>query len=74
MCAYMFYLYYSYIYLQIVFGIFRIGFLTKLFSRPFQSGFIFAISVLTILSVGKNLFGIQIQSYSGPLSMIWVIK
>ncbi|XP_078494478.1 prestin-like isoform X2 [Ciona intestinalis] len=60
--------------LLIAFSLFHLGIVTKLFPRPLISGFIFAASVLTIISQLKTLFGVSVKSYSGPLTSVYVVR
>ncbi|WP_342618445.1 SulP family inorganic anion transporter [Rhodoferax sp. GW822-FHT02A01] len=47
--------------LTLVFGIFRLGFLSQLLSRPVVSGFISGSAVLIIISQLKFMLGIQVK-------------
>nr|XP_026693378.1 solute carrier family 26 member 10-like isoform X2 [Ciona intestinalis] len=60
--------------LLIAFSLFHLGIVTKLFPRPLISGFIFAASVLTMISQLKTLFGVSVRSYSGPLTSVYVVR
>ena len=47
--------------LQLLFGVFRLGFFTNFLSHPILNGFISAASIIIIGSQLKNLFGIETE-------------
>ncbi|MFO7673145.1 MAG: sulfate permease, partial [Lutibacter sp.] len=57
--------------LQILFGIFKLGFLVNFLSRPVISGFTSAAALIIALSQLKHLFGIDIQRNNQIHSLVY---
>jgi high affinity sulfate transporter 1 len=53
-------------------GIFRLGFVTELLSKPIRYGYMNGIALVVLISQLPKLFGFSIES-SGPLRDLWAI-
>src|SRR5688572_3502642 len=53
-------------------GIFRLGFVTELLSKPIRHGYMNGIALVVLISQLPKLFGFSIES-SGPLRDVWAI-
>ncbi|MCL6682669.1 SulP family inorganic anion transporter [Sphingomonas alba] len=56
----------------IVAGLFRLGFVTELLSKPIRYGYMNGIALAVLISQLPKLFGFKIES-SGPLRDLWAI-
>ena len=59
--------------LMLAFGLFRLGFLSQLLSRPVISGFISGSAVLIVVSQLKSLLGIEISETTAIQTLISII-
>ncbi|XP_039616460.1 chloride anion exchanger-like [Polypterus senegalus] len=59
---------------QLGLGILQVGFIVIYLSQTLVSGFTCAAAVNVLISQLKFIFGISIDSPSGPLSNIWVLR
>ena len=53
-------------------GILRLGFVTTYLSEPLTRGFTTGAAVHVFTSQIKNVFGLSIPRYSGPLKIVYV--
>ena len=58
--------------LQVVMAVFQLGFLTIYLSTPLTRGFTTGASMHVFTSQVKHIFGISVDTFSGPLKLVYV--
>ncbi len=59
-------------FLQVVMAVFQLGFLTIYLSTPLTRGFTTGASMHVFTSQVKHIFGISVDTFSGPLKLVYV--
>lgn len=60
------------LYLQVLLGLFQLGFLVTYLSEPLVRGYTTGAAIHVIVSQLKYTFGINPKRHNGPLSLIYV--
>lgn len=59
-------------FLQLLMGIFRMGYLASFMSDPLISGFTCGAAVHVFSSQVPHLFGVDVMNYHGPFKLLYV--
>jgi MFS superfamily sulfate permease-like transporter len=62
----------SCVFLQILFGLVRFGFVVTYLSEPLVRGYTTAVAVQVLLSQLKYVVGVHTTRFTGPLSQVYV--